>query len=317
MQRSSFFLISSFLFALPAFSETDPCSTLADLKSKSDSSVFVGYSTGSSQKEAEQNAQVELARNIRQKITSTSTVTESNENSTLQSNSKSVVSESIVGASVLRRCALQNGFSAVVTLDKKIFLSSLERKLTSNFNRAANFVSSIEKAKSEEVLAQTVDSAKKFAAQYQSSSENDLDLCKIYDGCSKIQNQNAFDDLANALAKQGDKDQYVFFTKDDVAKSLKEDLISLAEADGLKVMAKSIAGDSSLVKRKILATCKAKVGTKIPGSDDRVVQVQCVTTGYVGKQRTFRNVYTCKAMADSGSTAAEAVNVCSGRLQKE
>ena len=98
-------LASSTLMTFVAHAETDPCSTLADLQTKTDNNLFVGYGTASSQKEADQNAQVDLARNIRQKVTATSTVDETNNDASLKASTKSVVSEVLIGAKVLKRCS--------------------------------------------------------------------------------------------------------------------------------------------------------------------------------------------------------------------
>jgi LPP20 lipoprotein len=301
-----------------AYAQTDPCSTLADLQSKGDSSLFVGYGTGSSQKEADQNAQVDLARNIRQKVTATSTVDETKNDATLQSTSKSVVSEILIGAKVLKRCPNGSSFSSVVTLEKNTFISSLTEKLSSNIKKANNLKSSIENAKSDEILGQSIDSAKKFLADYQESSEADFELCKVYKGCADIKVDNSFHDLAELVSKEGDKDQYVLVTDNDkVSAALRDDLITLLEADNIKIMDGAVSENSKESKRKILASCKAKVGSKIPGTDDRVVETRCTVEAYIGKQKKFRKVYSCKAMGDAGISIEDAVTSCSGRLQLE
>lgn len=310
------FCVPAFLWSFAAVADTDPCSTLADLKSKSDSSVFVGFSAGSSQKEADQNAQVDLARNIRQDVTSTSTVNESNDKSSLTETSKSVVSESLMGAKVLRRCSLKDTFSTVVTLDKKLFLSSLEKKLTRQLKKAADYTNELE-TQDEESLGQTVTAAKKFLSDYRVSAESDLELCQVYNSCLKIENTNAFRELENALAQVGDKDQYLFTTRQsDLAHHFEEDLITLIEnSEGIKIVTQAAGADSA--QKKINASCKAKLETAISGTDDRIVEVRCTVEGYVGKQRSFRNVYSCKSVADSTTSKEEAVNACSGRLASE
>ncbi len=317
----SYFTITacSFLYSMSAaYSQTDPCSTLADLQSKGESSLFVGYGAGSSQKEADQNAQVDLARNIRQKVTATSTVEETQNDATLQSTSKSVVSEILIGAKVLKRCPNGSDFSSVVTLEKNTFISSLTEKLSSNIKKANKFKSSIENAKSEEVLGQNIDSAKKFLADYQESSEADFELCKVYKGCSDLKIENSLHDLAELVSKEGDKDQYLLITDNDkVSAALRDDLITLLEADNIKIMDGSVSDNAKESKRRILASCKAKVGSKIPGTDDRVVETRCSVEAYIGKQKKFRKIYSCKATADSGISADDAVSSCSGRLQLE
>lgn len=316
MNLKRYFCFSVFFWSFPAFADTDPCSTLADLESQSNSSVFVGFSAGASQKEADQNAQVDLARNIRQDVTSTSTVNGNNEKLSLTETSKSVVSESLMGAKVLRRCSLKDTFSTVVTLDKKLFLSSLEKKLTLRLKKAAGYAHELE-TQDDESLGQTVTAAKKFLSDYRVSSESDLELCKVYSSCVKIENTNAFADLENALVKVGDKDQYLFTTtQSDLAHHFEEDLITLIEnSEGIKIVNKAAGTDS--VKKKIKASCKAQFGTAISGTDDRIVEVRCTAEGYVGKQRSFRKVYSCKSVADSTTSKEEAVNACSGRLISE
>lgn len=311
-----------FIYNLISFSlvyaQTDSCSSLADLQSKNDSSLFVGYGSASTQKEADQNAQIDLARNIRQKVTATSTVAETKNEVTLQSTSKSIVSEILIGAKILKRCTNENFFSTVVTLEKNHFLLSLSEKLLLNEKKASNLINSINNAKTDEILAQNIDTAKKFLTDYQDTFESDLELCKIYKGCSEIKIDSKLHDLAELVSKEGDKDQYILITNNDkVSSALREDLITLLESDNIKIMDKSVNSSKEEVKRKIISNCNVKVGSKIPGTDDRIVETRCSLEAYIGKQKKFRKTYSCKATADSGTSLDEAVSSCSGRLKSE
>lgn len=318
----SFFMIvvcSFFCSFSIAYAQTDSCSTLADLQSKGDSSLFVGYGSGSSQTEADQNARVDLARNIRQKVTATSTVDESKDDVTLQSTSKSIVSEILIGAKVLKRCPNGSTFSTVVTLEKAAFIASLTEKLSSIIKKANRLKNAIEKSKSDEDLAQKIDEAKKFLTEYRESSETDLEVCKVYKGCVDIKIANVFHDLTELVSKEGDKDQYVLVTNNDkVSTSFREELITLVEEeDNIKIMDGSVSDNAKSSKRKILANCKAKVGSKIPGTDDQVVEIRCTVEAYIGKQKKSRKVYSCKSISDAGISKKDAVSSCSGRLQLE
>lgn len=310
--------ISCFVF-LQAYAQTDPCSSLADLTSKSNPNAFVGFGAGMSQKEADGNAQIDMASRIRQKVTATSTVTENNDSSKLEATSKSMVSEVLIGANILRRCPNNGTFSTVVTLDKNLFVSSLEKKLSYNVDKAQKLVDSINNAKSDEVIAGNVDTAKKLLAEYQTTFDSDLQLCKIYNGCVDVKNENVFSDLADLVSKQGDKDQYIMISNSNrTTKSFRNELIDLVEKDGVKVMDGVVVDhDDASVNRKIYAKCVSKVGSQIPGSTDRVVDVTCTLESYIGKQKGFRKVYSCKAMADADIDPDEAANTCSGRLQAQ
>ncbi|WP_186645766.1 LPP20 family lipoprotein [Fluviispira vulneris] len=316
-------LFSSISISTLALAQTDPCSTLADMQSKNNESIFVGFGAAGTQKEADQNAQIDLARNIRQKVTSSSTVNETNTDATLNSTSKSVVSEVLIGAKVIKRCPHTDSFSSVVTLDRNMFVTSLTEKISTNLKKAVNLKKSLENSKSEEVSAKLIDDAKKFLSDYQENSESDLELCKIYKGCKDLKIDTAFHDLAEIVAKDGDKDQYIFFSSnDDITNGLREELISLIEADNIKVMDGNVIEKSNDlkphdVKRKIIGNCKVKAGTKIPGSEDRVVETKCTVEAYIGKQKKFRKVYSCKAVGDNDFSNEDAVNSCSGRLQLE
>lgn len=308
----------SVLSSFSVFAQTDPCSTLADLQSKGEASLFVGYGVGATQDESVQNAQVDLARNIRQKVTATSTVNETKNDATLQATSKSVVSEILIGAKVLKRCQNANNFSSVVTLEKNTFVSSLTEKLSTNIKKANNLKSLIENSKSEEMLGKNIDDAKKFLADYQENTEADFEVCKVYKGCSEIKMDNTFQNLAELVSKEGDKDQYILVTDNDkVSTALRENLISLLEADHIKIMDGAVSENAKDSKRKILANCKAIVGSKIPGTEDRVVEARCTVEAYIGKQKKFRKVYSCKATADSEISTDDAVSSCSGRMQLE
>jgi len=314
-------MIATTMFVgLNAFAETDSCSTLADLQTKTDNNSFVGYGSASSQKEADQNAQVDLARNIRQKVTATSTVDETKDDASLKATSKSIISEVLIGAKVLKRCSSNGSFSAVVTLDKKIFISSMTEKLSANIKKSDNLTKSIENAKTDEALGKSIDNAKKFLADYQDNSESDLEVCKVYNGCNDIK-IDSIHQLAELVTKEGDKDQYIFITSDDkVSKSLRDDLITLLEEDSkdkIKIMDGAVTESGSDSKRKILANCKAKVGSKIPGTSDQTVEVRCSIEAYIGKQKKFRKVYSCKSIKDNEISVDDAVSACSGRLNLE
>ncbi|MGY3803829.1 hypothetical protein ACWNT8_07205 [Pigmentibacter ruber] len=316
-----FISLSSIALFSSVYAQTDPCSTLADLQSKTQKELYVGYGTGNTQKEADQNAQVDLARNIRQKVTATATVEETNENASLNATSKSVVSEVIIGAKTLKRCNNKDSFSAVVTLEKASFLNSLQEKLASINKKAKSLVQSLENAKDDETLAKNVDAAKKFLAEYQNTYEEDLNLCKTNSGCGNIsKDEDIFSKLSELVAKEGDKDQYVFISnKDKVSLALRDDLISLLEEDKnekIKIMDGAVS-EGTESKRRILSSCKAKVGPKIPKTEDRVVETRCVIEAYIGKQKKFRKVYSCKSTMDSEISIEDAVTSCSGRLTLE
>jgi hypothetical protein len=314
-------LMTLFLMTISfsAFAETDPCSTLADLTSKSNPNSFVGFAAGTTQKAADDNAQVDLASRIRQKVTATSTVTENTDSANLESNSKSVVSESLIGAKVLRRCANTGTYSTVVSLDKNLFVSSLEKKLSYHVGKVKQMINSLNTAKDDEAIARNIDNAKKFITDYQATFEGDLELCKIYSGCADIKgkDEHIFSDLVSLVASQGDKDQYLMITnQDEVTENFRDELIGLVEKDGVKVMDGVVNEDNSPIHRKIYAKCKAKPGSKIPGtSSDKVIETNCVLEAYIGKQKSFRKSYACKAMVDADSSMEEAVSSCSGRLQ--
>jgi hypothetical protein len=315
IQSLIFFLC--FLFSIKAFCETDSCSTLADLTTSSNKNLFVGFGAGETQKQADNNANIDLASRIRQQVSSTSTVTQDNNKATFDSSAKSSVSESLVGAKILKRCSNSNSFSTVVTLDKKLFLDMLKTNLQNNIEKAQGLINSINK-NSDEIIAKNIEIAKKFISDYQANFENDLKLCKVYDGCQDIKNQTIFADLAEVVAKNGDKDQYLMVANDDLAtQSLKNDLITLAQKEGLNVIEHPVSSnsDSSTTLRKLFAKCKINKGTKIfANSSDKVLTVECSLEGFSGKQKMFGKLYSCKAMVDDNSEDIDAVNSCSGRL---
>ncbi len=102
---------------------------------------------------------------------------------------------------------------------------------------------------------------------------------------------------------------------DAVTDNFRDELVDLAEKEGVKIMDGAAADGTSVVKRKIYAKCKAKVGSKIPGSSDKVVETTCTLEAYIGKQKGFRKTYSCKAVSDAGISSEDAQNACAGRLQ--
>jgi len=303
-------------FSSPVYADTDPCATMADLTTKSDANTFVGYGTGASANQAEQNAKIALAANIRQKITSTSTVTENTKNASLEASSKSVVSEVLIGAKVVRRCSQKDTYSTVVSLDKAFFLSSLETQLSSQVTQAQKLTTNITSAKGNEALSKAVDVAKRFLANTPSHFQEDLNVCLVYGGCQTMKNQDTsvFDNLSSAVEKNADQDQYVLVTNGDITEKFRDNIISLLENDNIHTM----SGDdsSSTHTRRINATCKVNKGSAILGGN-RVIETRCVVEGFSGKQKMFRNTYTCKAMADNSISPDDASNSCQGRLLKE
>jgi len=302
-----------------AWAQADPCSTFADLTAKSSPNTFVGYANSSSQQQAQREAQVDLASRIRQVVSASSTVTQSSSaDPVLSSSSKSAVSEILIGAKVLRRCAQNGGYSTVVTLEKNLFVHSLEKKLLYNVDKAQKFITSIQTARSDDILAQNVDFAKKFVVDHQSSFESDLELCKIYNGCAEIKNEHIFSDLQTVLSPKADQDQYVMTTAHDaVSKNFRDEIVGLVEKEGLKVQDGTVSASNVPAHRKIFAQCTARVGTPVMGGPDKVVETKCTVEAYIGKQKTLRKTYSCQSMADLTTSKQDAINACSGRLQAD
>jgi hypothetical protein len=311
-------LVGSLLgLSTPAFADVDACSTFADLTTKSKPNTFVGYGLGDTPAQAEQNAKTALASNIRQKISATSTVVEDTKNASLEASSKSVVSEILIGAQVIRRCSGQGNFSAVVSLDKSTFLSSIETRLSSQISQAQKLEKDISSAKGSEPLARAVDVAKKFLANTQSHFQDDLNVCLVYEGCQRMKNQNmnVLDNLADLVSKNADKDQYILIIKGNITEKFKDNIISLLENDSIHTMSADETTDSGN-SRRIQATCNVNKGTQILGGN-RVIETRCVVEGFSGKQKMFRNVYSCKAMGDNSISPDDASDSCQGRLLKE
>lgn len=302
-----------------AFAETDPCSSTADLQSKSDSSLFVGFGAGSTQKDADRNARVDLARNIRQNVSASDTVTANDSDQSLNSTSSSSVSEILVGAQVLKRCKNKDSFSAVVTLKKKLFVSALQEKIHANLKQANSYIKRLKDSKNEASVMQTVDKAKKFLAKQEDAFDSDLALCRTYDGCDKLKEDSTFSDLADLLAEQGEKGGYVLvLDKGRLTQSFKDDIASLLAKDDINVKDPDSVEDILSVTNRANAKCVAQLGTKIPDSSDRVVTVRCSVEGVAGKQKMFRSVFSCKATLDERESKDEgAAGACSGRLEKE
>ncbi|MBX9703326.1 MAG: LPP20 family lipoprotein, partial [Silvanigrellaceae bacterium] len=127
----------------------DECLTLSDLKAK-DTTEFVGYGTGTTEQEASQNALVDLSSRIRQKISAASTVTGSNTSVSIKSNSSAMTSQELVGGKILKRCTLgERRFSAVTSLRKELFLTSLQEKINDVLKNADQHVKAIQSASSD------------------------------------------------------------------------------------------------------------------------------------------------------------------------
>jgi hypothetical protein len=317
--RLSFLTGICFAFSFSAFGLTDPCSTLADLTSQNNPNTFVGYGVGASKAEADNNAQVDMASRIRSKVTAVSVVSEDNTSANLNSTSKSVISEVLVGVNAIKRCNIDSKEdSTVLTLDKTVFISSLENKLSAHIDQAKKLKDVLTQSKNDEIIANSVDKAKKLIEQYQSTFDDDLQLCKLYKGCASFKEGNVFQELPDIVAKLADKDQYVLISNDNqITANFRDELIDLLTDDGVKVMDGSVTKNAPDSVRKILAKCRANLKGKIPNSDDRVLETRCVVEGYTGKQKLFRKVYSCSAMVDADSTKDDAISACNDRLQKE
>lgn len=316
--RSSIVVGFSFFCSLSVFGKTDPCSTMADLTSQTNPNAFVGYGVGSSKAEADNNAQVDMASRIRSKVTAESVVSEDNNSANLNSTSKSVVSEVLVGVKAIKRCNVDDReYSTVLTLDKKVFISSLENKLSAHIDQAKKLKDVLTHSKNDQIIADSVDKAKKLIDQFQNTFEDDLQLCKLYQGCASFKEGNIFNDLPDIVAKLADKDQYIIVPKTSIVNDFREELVGLLSDEGIKVMDEFVGKNSETSVRKISAMCQVNMKPKIPGSDDKVAETKCTLEGYTGKQKLFRKVYSCKAVVDADASKDDAAAACAGRLAKE
>jgi hypothetical protein len=122
--------------------------------------------------------------------------------------------------------------------------------------------------------------------------------------------------LNNLVIANGDKNQYILITNQtDVSDVFREDLISLLENDGLKIM--DVIDNKTPSPRKIIAKCIANLGPKIPNSADRIIETKCTADIFIGKQKKGRKVYFCKAVVDNDMDREDAVGSCSGRLKPD
>lgn len=292
----------------------DPCAALPELLAAGSSSVFVGYGKGESRELADSAARVDLASQIRQKITATATVTENDQGPSLSGTSKSVVSEVLIGAKTVRRCAYGGSFSTVVSLEKSLFLKSLEGKLSSLVQKALALTKSLKTTKSEEVFFRTLDQANQFLSTYQDSFDDDLRLCRTYGGCVDMAiEEKALVGLSGAVLEQGDKDQYVVATDGNpVTERFKDELTAFLQQDGLHI---AVDGITINVKpRRIFVKCRAKLGSKIPNSGDRVIEVRCTST--IAGRSTGRQAYLCRSVAGAEASIDDALTACQDRLQR-
>ncbi len=326
-----YFLFFPLIFANPNFAlakEDSPvaneeaCTKLADMYSKNNS-LFAGYGNGLNATEALKNAQIDLASRIRQQITSESSVDQNDNSTNYSSKTKSIVNEILVGANVVKRCSDQDSASVVVTMDKELFFTNLEKKLSLLRDKAKNYLNQINSNKNsdDENTARLIDKAKKFSLENQSKFESDLELCKTFKHCNQIEEANIFIELQSAFNRRGDTDVYeMILDKKPITQNFKEELQTLLEQSGLKVTNIIEENNKGTHLRKILASCLSNHGNQaIASSSDLIVGVKCTVEVYTGKEKTARKTYSCTAVSEgrSHSQLEDAIHSCHGRLSIE
>jgi hypothetical protein len=227
------------------------------------------------------------------------------------------VAESLIGAKILKRCTTGELYSTVTTLDHKLFIASMEKKLTFNVAKATKLLETLKDSRNNpEIFSQNIEIAKKFVKDYQANYETDLRVCRTFNGCETITNENIFTELSSITQQNGDKDQYILIAdQNDVSQMFKMEIITLLEKDGIKIMDKIVTDNKNPSVRKIFAKCSAKLNPKLPNSSDRIVETKCIADIYIGRELKDRKIYTCKSLTDSDLASEDAVNACSGRLK--
>ncbi len=327
--RLIFVFIPFFLFQ-NAFAQKDECSSLADTQTKSDSSLFVGFGAGSSSKEADNNAQADLAGRIRQQVTAQATVTQSNTTENLTSSTTSAVNEVLTGAKIIKRCQNADSYSSVVTLSRSTFIKSLQEKLLTVISKAQNYSAQLKKENMKpEVSAEVVDNTKQFLDKYEPSFSSDLTLCRTFNGCLEIKKEKdlVLSDLSNLVATFSGKEMYELIVEKEkgnkkdsnMTELVQDEIITLLGDDGIKVNDgnDNVDAVSTNNPRKVHLSCQSKLGTKIPNTSDRVFEISCSVNGFVGKSKKFRKIYSCRVMADDEGDFASNVDACSRLFKLE
>ena len=295
-----------------ALAQTDPCAQLADMQASS-SDMFVGFGAGLDQQAADANAQVDLARHIRQQVDATTVVTEDNTNASLSSTAQSTVSAVLVGAKVLRRCAATDSstptYSTVMTLEKNLFVTSLEEALKQKEQQGLALYEKLKPSaagSSLPISTADVQAAKAFVKSYQTVLSEDEQLCKIYKGCQNSKLAQVTASLAAQVEAKAEQIQYKFVAQNRLAQRFEGELTDFLKEAGYSI------GPSSESKRVASASCHTTASSVMGGN--QVVTLRCRVQCYEGSQVVFNKELLCKAMADKNILVEDAAASCHGRL---
>lgn len=292
--------------ALPsADGERDGCRRYYELN-LANPNQLVGYGEGPSGDSAVDGARVDLAKQIRTRVSSTSSTSETRSEVQLSGVSVSSVDELLVGMRVLKRCGADARQEAVVGIQKAQWLASLRSRVEAQASVLQAHVGALAAAKDEAQTLRAYWAAKQWLEQKEPAFRSDLDLCNAFEGCHGLpQADGGIGDLRSRVESVSHGMRFEFVAKNAEAKDSESSLVRLLGNEGIAI------GDDG-GNRQAGAQCDLMRFPRVQGNSTFIVGLECRIRGTVGGREVFERHYEGKGI---GSSEQDAIQVARNSLK--
>ena len=266
---------------------TNPCMALYQEKA---SLQFYGYGEGYSQEAAVEQARGDLARQITTRVTSETTIEESNIDIEMTSLTSSKTDRVFHGMTVVQRCDAGQKKAAVVHLDKKMFIKSLKESLTEKLKEGQLKLSRATKAMTTGKKFRATGQLKQWYIPQEKSLDADIAICKAFASCSGSRYK-----LPTEIRMWLTKNEidHVWTYKEDnlLAGKLKDEMVEMLQKEGI------VIGDSKNSLMKV--NCVQKTFPVMQGTGNRIVEINCDANGMIENEQVLSISYEAKGMGET------------------
>ncbi|SMF12448.1 hypothetical protein [Pseudobacteriovorax antillogorgiicola] len=281
----------------------DTCLQFFNQKTR-DQSFFWGYGESTIQPVAVDVARVDLAKQIRVQVNSSSRVVEDRLSVDFQSNAESVVSENLTEARVVKSCNDGGKFQTVVKINKGQLLKSIRSKVRLHSEKLLQHLDTIKNAASRKDKIISAVAAQADITENGPLLKSNFFLCLNLGSCNAL-DLKAIDQLSAEVQQLIGNKRLKFLPEDDLALDLKADLKDIIQKEGYSV-------SEQKSEANLKASCRKTVFARSEQLDQQFVEISCNLQGVLEGVVIFTHEISATGF---GNTEKDAVQLARSQLE--
>lgn len=276
-----------------------------ELASQPNSTAFIyGYGSGDTATLATQNARLDLAQQLITHIDSSSSVTQTNTDTTLETNVASRVSQIILGSEVVRRCLDQPTKQVVVRVNRSRMAKQLAIGLRQTLRNIEAHLEAIEESKLPGRAYLKILEAKQYLAA-QEFLDTDYLICKTLAGCPFIDLEALFQ--LKLKIHHAPQRRFSYQAKDSLAQILKPELTENIQKTGVIL-------DQDQPLGEVQVRCRKTLFPKIQELGEQFIELSCTAKGILQDHQIFSYDFKAKGF---GQSEQEAFKIARNQLERD